>query len=78
MIDRAGEPALKRGLGLVLLTLYGVGVTVGAGIYVLTGAVAGEAASTDAIRASRCTASHGADRRATTSCNTAHQDHGER
>ncbi|WP_425406036.1 APC family permease [Hwanghaeella sp.] len=43
MIDRAGEPALKRGLGLVLLTLYGVGVTVGAGIYVLVGKVSAEA-----------------------------------
>lgn len=43
MIDRAGEPALKRGLGFVLLTLYGVGVTVGAGIYVLVGKVSAEA-----------------------------------
>jgi len=32
---------LKRALGPVLLTLYGVGVTVGAGIYVLVGEVAG-------------------------------------
>ena len=36
-------PALKRSLGLVLLVLYGTGVTVGAGIYVLIGAVAGHA-----------------------------------
>lgn len=43
MIDRAGEPSLKRGLGFVLLTLYGVGVTVGAGIYVLVGKVSAEA-----------------------------------
>ena len=34
---------LKRRLGPGLLTVYGVGVMVGAGIYVLTGAVAGEA-----------------------------------
>lgn len=36
-------PALKRSLGLVLLVLYGTGITVGAGIYVLIGAVAGHA-----------------------------------
>lgn len=35
--------ALKRRLGLGLLTAYGVGVMVGAGIYVLIGAVAGQA-----------------------------------
>ncbi len=35
--------ALKRRLGLGLLTAYGVGVMVGAGIYVLTGAAAGTA-----------------------------------
>ena len=34
---------LKRNLGLGLLTMYGVGVMVGAGIYVLVGAVAAEA-----------------------------------
>lgn len=34
---------LKRKIGPVLLTLYGVGVMVGAGIYVLVGAVAGRA-----------------------------------
>ena len=32
---------LKRSIGLGLLTFYGVGVMVGAGIYVLSGAVAG-------------------------------------
>lgn len=36
-------PALKRRLGLPLLVLYGVGITIGAGIYVLIGAVAGYA-----------------------------------
>jgi len=35
--------ALRRRLGLPLLVLYGVGITVGAGIYVLIGAVAGHA-----------------------------------
>ena len=35
--------ALKRRIGLPLLTAYGVGVMVGAGIYVLVGAVAAEA-----------------------------------
>ncbi|MDA5094467.1 amino acid permease [Aliiroseovarius sp. KMU-50] len=34
---------LKRNLGLTLLTLYGVGVMVGAGIYVLVGSVAAQA-----------------------------------
>ena len=34
------QPALRRRLGLPLLVLYGVGITVGAGIYVLVGAVA--------------------------------------
>ena len=36
-------PALRRRLGLSLLVLYGVGITIGAGIYVLIGAVAGYA-----------------------------------
>ena len=36
-------PTLKRRLGLPLLVLYGTGITVGAGIYVLIGAVAGHA-----------------------------------
>ncbi len=35
--------ALKRRLGLPLLVLYGVGITIGAGIYVLIGAVAAHA-----------------------------------
>lgn len=34
---------LRRRLGLVLLVLYGVGITIGAGIYVLIGAAAGRA-----------------------------------
>jgi len=40
-----GKPAaqLRRSLNLTLLTLYGVGTTVGAGIYVLVGKVGGEA-----------------------------------
>ena len=37
------EGALKRRIGLGLLSAYGVGVMVGAGIYVLVGAVAAEA-----------------------------------
>ncbi len=36
------QPALRRRLGFTLLTLYGLGVTIGAGIYVLIGKVAGE------------------------------------
>jgi amino acid transporter len=36
-------PALRRRLNLPLLVLYGVGITVGAGIYVLIGSVAGHA-----------------------------------
>src|SRR5512147_2705453 len=36
-------PALRRSLNLPLLVLYGVGITIGAGIYVLIGAVAGHA-----------------------------------
>lgn len=35
--------SLKRVLGLTLVVLYGLGVTIGAGIYVLIGATAGEA-----------------------------------
>ena len=42
-MDTALTPALRRRLGLALLLLYGVGITVGAGIYVLIGAVAGHA-----------------------------------
>lgn len=37
------EPTLKRRIGLPLLIAYGVGVMVGAGIYVLVGVVAGQA-----------------------------------
>ena len=36
-------PALRRRLGLPLLVLYGTGITIGAGIYVLIGTVAGHA-----------------------------------
>ncbi|NNM28940.1 MAG: amino acid permease [Akkermansiaceae bacterium] len=38
-----GEPSLKRSLSLPLLTLYGLGTILGAGIYVLIGEVAGNA-----------------------------------
>ncbi len=43
--DQAGSngPKLRRRINLPLLTLYGVGTTVGAGIYVLIGKVAGRA-----------------------------------
>jgi len=37
----ANQPELKRALGLTSLTLYGLGTIIGAGIYVLVGAVAG-------------------------------------
>lgn len=37
------QPSLKRSVGLVLLTFYGVGTILGAGIYVLVGEVAGRA-----------------------------------
>lgn len=40
---QAQAPALQKRLGLGLLTAYGVGVMVGAGIYVLVGHAAGEA-----------------------------------
>ena len=39
----SGRPALRRALSLPLVVLYGLGVTVGAGIYVLVGAAAAEA-----------------------------------
>ena len=39
----AEPPTLKRSLSLPLLTLYGLGTTVGAGIYALAGEVAGSA-----------------------------------
>ncbi len=38
-----GRPTLKRSLTLPLLVLYGLGVTIGAGIYVLVGATAAKA-----------------------------------
>lgn len=41
--DPARSPALARALSLPVLTLYGLGNIVGAGIYVLTGQVAGAA-----------------------------------
>lgn len=43
MTSATPHTALKRRIGPVLLTAYGVGVMVGAGIYVLVGAVAAEA-----------------------------------
>lgn len=44
MIENHKRPvALRRRLGLPLLVLYGTGITIGAGIYVLIGAVAGHA-----------------------------------
>ena len=39
----AEHPSLKRGLNLPLLVLYGLGTTIGAGIYALVGKVAGSA-----------------------------------
>ena len=41
--QKATAPKLKRTLGLGLLVLYGLGVTIGAGIYVLVGITAGRA-----------------------------------
>ena len=38
-----GRPALKRSLGLGLAVLYGLGVTIGAGIYVLIAPAAARA-----------------------------------
>lgn len=43
MIDLPQGPGLKRSLSLAMLVFYGLGVTVGAGIYVLVGRVAGVA-----------------------------------
>ena len=40
-IDPVAAPTLRRSIGLIPLILYGVGVTVGAGIYVLVGVTAG-------------------------------------
>ena len=39
--DTEAAPTLRRSIGLIPLILYGVGVTVGAGIYVLVGVTAG-------------------------------------
>lgn len=39
----ASEPALERSIGLLSLVLYGLGITIGAGIYVLVGEAAGRA-----------------------------------
>ena len=41
--SQGGGPGLKRGLNLPLLVLYGLGTTIGAGIYALLGKVAGNA-----------------------------------
>ncbi len=41
--DTDDKPSLKRTLSLPLITLYGLGTTIGAGIYVLIGKVAGNA-----------------------------------
>lgn len=41
MVKIPPRPTLRRRLGLIGLTLYGLGVTIGAGIYVLIGQVAG-------------------------------------
>ncbi len=50
MIEPTGEHArLKRTLGLPLLTLYGLGNILGAGIYVLVGKVAGFAGSSTTL-----------------------------
>ncbi len=40
-----GEPSLRRALSVPLITLYGIGTTIGAGIYVLVGEVAAQAGS---------------------------------
>jgi amino acid transporter len=41
--NEAGRPELKRALNLPMLTLYGLGTTIGAGIYALLGEIAGTA-----------------------------------
>jgi len=38
-----GDPQLRRAIGLPLLVLYGLGITIGAGIYVLIGEVSAKA-----------------------------------
>jgi amino acid transporter len=42
-VPRALEPRLRRAVSLPWLVLYGLGTTIGAGIYALTGVVAGRA-----------------------------------
>ncbi|MGI9607222.1 MAG: APC family permease [Acidimicrobiales bacterium] len=42
-VDTPVQPALSREVSLPMLILYGLGTTIGAGIYALTGEVAGEA-----------------------------------
>lgn len=41
--SQGAEPDLKRSIGLASLVLYGLGITIGAGIYVLVGEAAGRA-----------------------------------
>jgi len=41
--DGNGQPTLRRSVSLVGLVLYGLGTTIGAGVYALTGVVAGRA-----------------------------------
>ena len=43
VVPASEKPRLKRSLNLPLLVLYGLGTTIGAGIYVLVGAAAGRA-----------------------------------
>ena len=40
MEKRSGEPTLKRSLSFPILVLYGLGTTIGAGVYALLGQVA--------------------------------------
>ena len=42
-VDAGAQATLKRSLSLPMITLYGLGTTIGAGIYVLIGKVAGSA-----------------------------------
>ena len=41
IVPTQAGPALERSLSLLQATLYGLGVTIGAGIYVLVGAATG-------------------------------------
>jgi amino acid permease len=45
----AAKPALRRVLGTPLLILYGLGIIIGAGIYVLVGSVVGGGGHTGAL-----------------------------